>query len=326
VTVTSNSDITLTVNTDLGLCGAVVNYTPSNFGNCSGTLVCTPPPGSFFPVGNTVVNCINSASCSFNFNVQVNNRNPVPIITAPASGALYVIGSTVNFSGSFTDDGGPHTALWTITGAGQTVTENGTLTETTGTTGTLAASHTFNTQGVYLLTLDVSDECGGTGTTETVADLTAMVVIYDPNGGFVTGGGWVNSPAGAFVAGPTLTGKLSFGINAKYQTNQNILTGQTEVQFRTGDFNFHSTGYDWLFITGAKAQFSGSGTVNDAGNYGFTVTVIDGSVSGGGGTDKFRIKVWDKNNGNAVVYDSQMGAPDNANPTTPLGGGNIVIH
>jgi len=252
------------------------------------------------------------------------NTNPTPTITAPPSSSLYVVGSTVNFTGSFTDDAGSHTAFWTFVSGGQTATEDAVVVETTGTTGTVSASHTFNTIGVYLVTLSVGDQCGGTGTTGTIGDLTAMIVVYDPSAGFVTGGGWINSPAGAYVAGPTLIGKLSFGLNAKYQ--QGVPTGQTEVQFRNGDFNFHSTGIDWLLIDGAKAQYSGSGTVNGTGNYGFTVTVIDGSVSGGGGVDKFRIKVWDKNNGNAVVYDSQMGDPDNANPTATLGGGSIVIH
>ena len=327
VTVDSLTGITISVNNDPGQCGAVVNYDPTIVGSsCSGTLTCTPPPGSFFPVGVTTVSCVNDAStpCTFNFNVAVLNTNPTPTITAPPSSSLYVVGSTVNFTGSFTDDAGSHTAFWTFVSGGQTATEDAVVVETTGTTGTVSASHTFNTIGVYLVTLSVGDQCGGTGTTGTIGDLTAMIVVYDPSAGFVTGGGWINSPAGAYVAGPTLIGKLSFGLNAKYQ--QGVPTGQTEVQFRNGDFNFHSTGIDWLLIDGAKAQYSGSGTVNGTGNYGFTVTVIDGSVSGGGGVDKFRIKVWDKNNGNAVVYDSQMGDPDNANPTATLGGGSIVIH
>jgi hypothetical protein len=32
-------------------------------------------------------------------------------------------------------------------------------------------------------------------------------VIYDPSGGFVTGGGWINSPLNAYAADPTLTAK-----------------------------------------------------------------------------------------------------------------------
>ena len=54
-------------------------------------------------------------------------------------------------------------------------------------------------------------------------------------------------------------------------------------------------------------------------------TAIDGQISGGGGADKFRIKIWDKNNGDAIVYDNQMLAADDATPTTLLGGGSINV-
>jgi hypothetical protein len=80
-----------------------------------------------------------------------------------------------------------------------------------------------------------------------------------------------------------------------------------------------------LVVAGARAQFKGEGTINGGGRYGFMLTAIDGQVNGGG-VDKFRIKIWDKNNGAITVYDNQMGASDNSNPTTALGGGNIVIH
>ncbi|HVG19519.1 MAG TPA: hypothetical protein VNI02_10725, partial [Blastocatellia bacterium] len=83
---------------------------------------------------------------------------------------------------------------------------------------------------------------------------------------------------------------------------------------------------EWLVVTGPTAQYKGSGTINGGGDYGFIVTVIDGQESGGGGVDKFRIKIWDKNNGNAVVYDTQPGNPDGAAPSKSLGGGSIVIH
>ena len=42
--------------------------------------------------------------------------------------------------------------------------------------------------------------------------------------------------------------------------------------------------------------------------------------------DRFRIKIWLGNEGNGVVYDNMMGAPNGADPTTALGGGSIVIH
>jgi hypothetical protein len=111
---------------------------------------------------------------------------------------------------------------------------------------------------------------------------------------------------------------------SKYKKNPGVPEGETE--FRFADLNFHSTSYDWLVINGARGQYQGSGTVDGSGNFEFMVTVIDGQAPGGGGTDRIRMKIWDKNNGNAIVYDSQPGAPDSADPTTPKGSGNIVLH
>lgn len=38
------------------------------------------------------------------------------------------------------------------------------------------------------------------------------------------------------------------------------------------------------------------------------------------------MKIWDKDNGDTVVYDNQIGATDGADPTTAISGGSIVIH
>jgi hypothetical protein len=166
----------------------------------------------------------------------------------------------------------------------------------------------------------VTDNDGGVGEASY-----EYVVIYDPTGGFVTGGGWITSPAGAYATAPDLTGKATFGFVSKYQKGQTVPTGNTELQFKVADLTFKSTSYQWLVIAGAKAKYKGTGTINGAGDYGFQLSAIDGQVSGGGGTDRFRIKIWDKTN-NSIIYDNKMGAPDEDDPTTVLGGGSIVIH
>ncbi len=153
----------------------------------------------------------------------------------------------------------------------------------------------------------------------------ALLAVYDPSAGFVTGGGWITSPVGAYTANPSLTGKANFGFVSKYQKGQSTPDGNTEFQFQAAGLNFHSTSYDWLVIAGPKAQYKGSGTINGTGDYGFILTAMDGSLNGGGGVDKFRIKIWDKASG-VTVYDNQMGASDTADPTTVIGGGSIVIH
>jgi hypothetical protein len=157
----------------------------------------------------------------------------------------------------------------------------------------------------------------------------SLIALYDPKNGFVTGGGWIMSPEGAYVADPTLVGKATFGFVSKYQPGKSVPQGNTEFQFHVANFNFKSTVYEWLVVAGARAQFKGSGTINGSGDYGFLLTAIDGQINGGGGEDKFRIKIVNKATG-AVVYDNNMGMDDTGNPTTLLGnagqgGGSIMI-
>ena len=150
-----------------------------------------------------------------------------------------------------------------------------------------------------------------------------FVAIYDPLAGFVTGGGWINSPAGAYVSDPTAEGKANFGFVSKYQKGAKVPTGNTQFQFKAGDLNFNSTEYEWLVIAGSKAQYKGTGTINGTGSYGFMLTAFDGGKTTT--PDKFRIKIWDKATGN-IVYDNQLGASDTADATTAIAGGSIVIH
>jgi hypothetical protein len=249
--------------------------------------------------------------------VAVNNVAPaVGAITAPLDPTA--VGTVVSTTAAFTDPGilDTHTAVWDW---GDGTTSAGVVGETGG-SGQAGGSHTYTAAGIYTVTLTVTDKDGGVGTAAF-----RYLVVYDPDGGFVTGGGWIDSPAGAYAPDPSLTGRANFGFVSKYQKGSSVPTGNTEFQFKAGNLNFRSTAYEWLVIAGARAQYKGSGTINGAGSYGFMLTAIDGQVSGGGGVDRFRIKIWDTATGQ-VVYDNQMGAGDDATPSTALGGGSIVIH
>jgi len=154
----------------------------------------------------------------------------------------------------------------------------------------------------------VCDDCSFTDT--------GYVVVYDPSAGFVTGGGWIDSPAGAYTANPALVGKATFGFVSKYQKGANVPTGNTEFQFKAGDLNFHSASYDWLVVTGSNyARYKGTGTINGGGEYKFMIWAGDGT--GTDGADTFRIKIWEVDEDNPV-YDNGM---DQA-----IGGGSIVVH
>ncbi len=302
-----------------------------NLTNNNGTITATVAADCSAALGNNfvLVRVIDEDSLTTAATLTINvTENPMPTvtITSPPSGAIYQIGSTVNFVGSFAENARDvHTAEWSFSSINSSFLQAGTVDEINK---TITASYAFNSSGVYLVSLSVTDECGNTATATTVNnDIQAMIVVYDPNGGFVTGGGWIDSPFGAYRADTSLIGKASFGFVSKYQNGANVPTGNTEFQFRTASFNFRSTSYEWLVFAGARAQYKGSGMINGSGDYGFMLTAIDGQVSGGGGVDKFRIKIWDKSTG-SIIYDNQVGdnTSDNATPNTVLGGGSIVIH
>jgi hypothetical protein len=188
---------------------------------------------------------------------------------------------------------------------------------TVNVTGSLDA---YATTGVHSICVFGTDAAGNIGIENVgTGQYCVLLAVYDPSAGFVTGGGWINSPAGAYTLNTSLSGKATFGFVSKYKKGQSTPDGDTEFQFQAAGFNFKSTSYDWLVIAGSKAQYKGSGTINGNGDYFFMLTAVDGSP------DTFRMKVWDKTTLN-VIYDNQLLASDTADPTTALGGGSIQIH
>ena len=179
------------------------------------------------------------------------------------------------------------------------------------------SSYTYAAAGVYTVTVSVTDD-------DQLSDSDAFqyVVVYDPAAGFVTGSGWIDSPAGAYQMDATLTGKAHFGFVSRYQRGATVPTGSTEFKFEVANLRFQSTSYDWLVIAGMRAQFKGRGSINGAGDYGFLATALDAGP--GGASDTFRIKIWDRATG-AIVYDNVGGVDDLTSGTQAIGAGNIRI-
>jgi hypothetical protein len=253
--------------------------------------------------------------------VTVHNAPPaITAVTGPT--APLPVGTAAGMGVTFTDPGRSDTHACTFAwGDGQPSTTVAAAAATGG--GTCQATHPYAEAGVHTLGVTVVDDDGGRA-----GAAYEFVVVYDPSAGFVTGGGWIASPAGACKLGAdcqAATGRADFGFVSRYRAGAAVPTGQTQFQFRAGTLTFHSGAYEWLVVAGARAQLKGTGTVNGGGTYGFLLTAVDGQVAGGGGMDRFRIKIWDKATG-AIVYDNQMGANDGADTTTTLGGGSITIH
>jgi hypothetical protein len=272
----------------------------------------------------TVEVCDNTGGCNSD-DLSVTVANVAPIvgeIIAPFAPLL--INTTITTSADFTDPGvlDTHTATWDW-GDGD-ITPG--IVQETGGSGTVTGDHTYTTQGVFTLDLAVEDNDGGVG-----GDSHQYIVVYNPEGGFVTGGGWIMSPAGAYPADPSLTGKANFGLNSKYHDGATIPTGQTHFNFKAGNCKLHSEAYEWLVVFGARAWYKGTGRVNGESGYHFLVTAIDGDIDPNDDIeeDLFRIKIWseDANGVEIIIYDNGFGSPDYSEDwATELGGGSIVIH
>ena len=203
----------------------------------------------------------------------------------------------------------------------------------------MSGSHEYLSAGVYQITVTVVYKDQITGDVEfTQVGVPGFVVIYDPKakGGFVTGGGWFDSPPSAYMLYDTsvshVTGKAHFGFVSKYKKGQSIPDGSTNFRFEAGDLDFDATAYDWMIISGARVRYKGEGTVNGGAElYKFRVTAHDASDSGDDiAEDGFRIKIWREDSGGAeiILYDNGLGVDDSTGGggTTPLGGGSITVH
>jgi hypothetical protein len=259
---------------------------------------------------------VDSSIATVSSTVTPVNDAPMDVSITATTEPIQVGTGTVDASAVFTDPdiSDTHIAVWYW---GDDSTDEVTVTDGSR---SVAGSHTYDTPGVYTITLTVTDNDNAIG-----EGSFHYVVVYDPEGGFVTGGGWINSPAGAYAPDPDLTGKANFGFVSKYKKGATEPTGETEFQFKVADLNFHSDTYDWLVIAGAQAKYKGTGTINGEGDYGFMLSAIDEDLTPSTDVDLFRIKIWDKNN-DEVVYDNQMGEGDDADPTTAIAGGSIQIH
>ena len=173
--------------------------------------------------------------------------------------------------------------------------------------------------GIYNLMVRGSDEMGNKATAKSVE-----LIVYDPENGSISGEGWIDSPNEAYSADYSLTGKAPFKFISEYKDENVTPSGQTEFVFTPANIAFKSTSYDWLVISGAEAHCKGSGKINNSGDYGFILIIVDGKLRGEGEADKFRIKIWNKATGK-IVYDNGVGGPEEVLPITSIMGGKIEI-
>lgn len=310
----------------------VVSFTctdaPSGIASCPAPTTLSNQGANQSVTGTARDNADNTATATVG---QINIDRTAPVVSDVAftqTAIQALTGSTV-LTASIADQlSGGGTATYTLNGGTPRAMS-------VGAAGTSASvTITGLTTGLYNVCVQATDRAGNpSGAT---AETCGYLAVYDPSAGFVTGGGWITSPSGACRITEVcrgVSGKANFGFVSKYQNGARTPTGNTEFQFQAGNLNFKSTVYEWLTVSGPRAQYKGDGTINGAAGYKFILTAVDGSIAGGGGTDRFRIKIMRVADG-VIVYDNMLGdatsLESDANDAldgngTLLGGGSIQI-
>ena len=155
---------------------------------------------------------------------------------------------------------------------------------------TLSARLSGLVPGVYTIGVRARDGSGAWS-----AAATALLVVYDPSGGFVTGGGWIvpggpGSDPGDVLPGLDGVSRANFGFNVKYQKGSSTVPGGAlQFHYNAGRLHLKSTAFDWLVVTNTSwAKFQGLATIDGAGGalYPFRVEARDGSP------DRLVLRVW----------------------------------
>ncbi|MBK6016871.1 family 43 glycosylhydrolase [Streptomyces sp. MBT53] len=225
--------------------------------------------------------------------LTVTVTNAAPVIrdaTGPAKPVS--VGAKITLITHYTDPGSSDTLTCSVDWA------DGTAPTSCG------AGHTYRKAGIYHPTVTVTDD-DGAATSRTLTDL----VVYDHAAGWAVGSGTFASPAGAYPASRRLTGKAAFSFSLSYARNATTPTGRVAFDFKAAGLKFRSTSSDWLVVTGSRARYQGSGTLNGVKGYGVSITATDHP-------DTFLINVWRKSTG-VTVY---------AGPTAALACGITVGH
>ena len=185
--------------------------------------------------------------------------------------------------------------------------------------GTITADYDYTTTGVFPVTVTAENVAGDVDT-----EVFEFVVVFDPNGSSVKGNPRQQSPAGAYTANAILEGEVKAGVNVKYKKNSSEPKGKTKFEFKDAGLKLTEEGFDWLILSGARAEYQGYGELkNQDGLYGFHVIAIDGDLDPNDAfpIDEFGIRIWDLDTGDDIYNTAAAGQ----GLTLPLSKGKIKI-
>jgi hypothetical protein len=143
----------------------------------------------------------------------------------------------------------------------------------------------------------------------------------DPGNVKLTGGGWITSPAGAFLADPSVSGKANFNFPVHCGTGGTVPTGSLTFELGSAGLHLKSTSIDSMLVLGNTAAITGHGTLGGDGSYGFAAVAVAGAPGNSGAPNQFSIIIWDLSDGETIYDSDAIGDGPIA-----TGGGNITLH
>ncbi|MDN3687135.1 hypothetical protein [Cyclobacterium jeungdonense] len=322
----------ITVTTDAGTCTASVAFSAEVTDNYdasvspvfsilldgASTEICSPYT---FPLGETLV-FVNATDAAGNcadeqtFTVTVTNNAPMIIGALKALVGSIPVGTTVTVSDVVTDNN-LAAASWHWSDG--SVSPATLVFDSTTETYLVRGERTFENSGTYTVELRVADLCGVTA----AHSYQHIFMVDGSDRGKVIGVGSIYSPRGAYTADASLTGSARFLVSF-HNHNKSKPIGSVLFRFGRANLNFWAWDLDWMSIEGAAVQLRGEGRINGRGRYGFFLSLVDAAMQKGG-RDRLRIKIWERYSGR-VVYDNEIGSPENAIPGRALSWGGIGVY
>ncbi|MBK7632056.1 MAG: 5'-nucleotidase C-terminal domain-containing protein [Ignavibacteriales bacterium] len=113
----------------------------------------------------------------------------------------------------------------------------------------------------------------------------------------VIGAGWMNSNAGSYAANKFFCDKLFFEFHMLDRGLMFDPVGKVTIRYPKGNLTFKSNECNWLLINNDTATLTGTGKINNQGNFGFLLIAKNSP-------DKLRIVIYDKDNEDNIVYDN----------------------
>jgi len=257
---------------------------------------------------------VDGGSSEYTIRVTVRNVSPtVGAISVPTG--PFLIGTEIEAVAEFTDPGvlDVHSARWTW---GDDRVSSGRVDEIAG-SGSVSGTHAYLGPGLYTIRLEVSDEDGGAGSS------LAQVPIHDPAADRASGEVRFDSPMGAYARNPAFSDQAELALSVQYGPGAIDGTrpyGSVTFELLGGGMRFEGQQIDWLVVAKRRVWLAAKGTVNGVGRYSIAADLDLDPAPG-----RVRVRVWDRENDETMLYDSQPGAELDAAPTTPLTKGHVVI-